>query len=215
MTTLEKEAYVIKDRLAGGEDNLDNKTDVRDIIMVYRDVMKDELMAVWYANMNVGDRSQIPMYIATYAGDDALEVVEDTTGFMKATLKELYSELPYNKGIVRVFPNDNPKVEIIRSNNPNVSSNLPWVVNMEKKPSYYIEGIELKIRENNWNENWKKVGVKQLIPAPESLAEDAILPIMPGQKQRIRERVTNYFLGQGPQDVLNDGNKNRGVTMPE
>lgn len=214
-TSLLKEAHLIKDRLAGGDDFY-NKTDVRDIIQVYKGVMAEVLRLQFYDNMKEGDRSQIAMYISEWSGDAALTVQFDKKGTKQnyVILPDLYGGLPYNKSLVYAFPDGNPDTEIYRSNNPYVSKSLP-VGNMEGRPSYYLQGFKMIFRENNWKDSWTKVGVHILIPAPENIGDSDDLPVIPTHLNEIRNRVTQYFLNMPVQDVLNDGNKDRGVKVPE
>lgn len=213
ITTLSKEAHLIKDRLSGGNSHTDSQLDVRDIIMYYRSAMSDVLRLVFYDNMTIGDKSQIPMYIAFYP---ALELKEDDQDDINyVDLPSAYFHLPHNKGIVHVSPADTPEKEIYRSNNPYVAMNIPEVANFEQNMWYWVEGLKLKFPSYNLDEKMESVNVKLLIPGPDSIGINDPLPIIPNQMTEIRNRVTQYFSDNVIQDVLNDGNKDRGVNINE
>ena len=210
MTTLKKEAYLIKDDLAGGNSSIDDQLDVRDIMMQYRAEMANLLQLTFYDNLSMGDKSVVPAYVAFYPD---LEVKVDSQDDCRyIDLPSAYIHLPHNRGIVKLNPSKTPEVQIYKSTNPYVAQDLPGVANFEGNPWGWPEGIKFKFSQHNWNvEDWTKVNVKLLIPAPETLGESDTLPIVPNQIAEIRRRVKEYFSKETIQDVLNDGNKDRGV----
>lgn len=210
MTTLRKEAFLIKDELAGGNSSIDDQLDVRDIIMQYKAEMSNLLQLMFYDNMSLGDKSVIPVYVAFYPDIEVKLDTQDDCRYID--LPSSYMQLPHNKGIVKMNPSKTPEVQIYKSNNPYVAKDLPGVANFEGSPWGWPEGTKFKFAQNNWNvDAWQKVNVKLLIPGPDSLGENDTLPIIPNQVSEIRRRVKEYFSREVIQDVLNDGNKDRGV----
>jgi hypothetical protein len=208
MKTLKQIAFLVKDRLSGGNASIDSQLDERDIMMFARAKMNEAVKLAFYENMREGDRQVVPMYIATYT--DVAVSQDDKLKVYYSNLPDLFITMPYSKGVHAVHPQKDPSITFIRSNNPGVVQSLA-AGNFEGKPSYYLEGLRMVYREKNFNTKWDKVIVKLLIAAPDKIGENDVLPLLPDQEAWVIEQCTQYFSAQVLQDNLNDGNKDIGV----
>ena len=213
MTTLRKIAAEIHRILSGGQLSNDSELDERYTIELIRNAMAEILKLQYLTKRQVADdRTHEKMYVATYP---KIEVKwDDDTERAYAELPDFYVSLPYNRGVVSVASMDKPLDPMIQKLNPSVSSTLP-AGKLQGKIGYYVEGLRVYWDEDVRKKNVRKVLVKLIVPAPNTLKNDDNLPVTPEQVGGIIDRVIGWYKAEGIQDRISDSNKDIGVRISE
>lgn len=187
-------------RLSGGNQSKDSTIDRREVIDEIRDTMNQMLKLEILQKMGLGDRTLPALYIATYGP----LAIEDNEGEYYTTLPDNFLSLPYNRGVHQVYKAGQVRTQLIRRNQPYVSTFLR-VNQLQGNQGYYVEGRKLiydtplKVKKDD------KVTVKLLIAAPSTIGPDDPLPILPEQVHQIEEEVTRSLMGARiPEDRVND-----------
>lgn len=203
MTTLNEISSKILRRLSGGNQSKDSTIDRREVIDDIRHAMAALLkLEILQKRGQSGDKTLPAQYIATYTG---LTITEATDGLMyTTTLPENWLSLPYNRGIHIVHLDGQIRDQLIRRNQPHVSTFLR-VNQLQGNQGYYVEGNKiiydtpLKIKKDS------KVTVKLVVPAPDTIGPDDPLPILPEQIAQIEEQVfASLSQARIPEDRLSD-----------
>ena len=211
MTTLRKQAALIHRIINGGVENTDNQYDDNYTAELFRSGMNEVLKMAPLAKRQMNDdRSQETMYVATYP---KIEVLFDKdTERSYAELPSFFVSQAYNRGIHMVSAMDKPLEPMIQFLFPAVYTNLP-AGKLQGRKGYYNEGLriywDMKVSELAV----KKVLIKLIVAAPDSIGLNDILPITPEQAAAIRDRVIAWYKGQGLQDKIADTNPDRGVRL--
>ena len=188
---------------SGGDVSDDSRFSEPYTILMARQAANKLISPLIYANMNEGDRGTLPLLIVGY------EVpVTGTVPNRKVTLPEVYNNHAFGKGLYGIAPIEDPTNHFIPRNSPAVSRNLPCADLEPGQNSYYTEGLTAYFDENM---DFKKVLVKVLMAAPDSVGPDDNLPIYPEMEYDIIMMVRQMLRDQPLQDRILDGNPDIGV----
>lgn len=204
MITLRKLAYQYLDTVSGGGMTNDSRIDERDVIIKIRQLMQEVLALNYFGKYQEGDRSAVSTYIASYQLTPEIDKELKQT---KVAIPEFYMSLPYNRGIHRAFFIDKPYKDFILQHSPGVSSNLP-AGKVHGEVYAFVEGFKMVIRNVNQEPGSQlpKVVIQLIIPAPDSIGPEDMLPIIPEQQAEILRRLRAEWQPI-PQDLVNNGNK--------
>lgn len=214
MITLRQFAWEVHRILNGGKQAKDSEYDSRYTMDLIRKGMNEVVPLERYRKRNEDDdKGPIAMYIASYK----ISVDEDTDRkCSKATIPEFYHSEVWNRGIRAVSFVDEPNNPHIQRRHPEVSEKLPCG-KLQGNIGYYVEGFTIF-----WDEKLKKQGkevkkvlLRLLIAAPDSIGEDDPLPIIPEQQAVIMDRVLAWYGKEGIQDKVNDENKDLNVRVQQ
>lgn len=198
MITLRQISQTIIDRLSGGDRKTGSELSVQDIVFKVRSVCNELLKAEYITKYQDADRSAVTQCVANFE----LTLVNDPD-CAYITLPDFYLNLPWNRGIHRIFQRalnaqGNPTdTEFALSHQPAIGLktrtarypgiNLCWVENFKVK--FY--GIYAEPGTTN------KVIVQLIVAAPDSIDEDSPLPIMPEMVPKIYDRIIQQELNPG------------------
>lgn len=203
--TLRQLAYEFRRVEAGGDPGPDFPISEAYAILLARQCLNELLGHLIFAYMDSDDRGPIPMYIATYTVD-----VEGEDNHKYLDLPEFYQPMPFNKGLKGIAPVEEPTHEFVPRHNPSVSYNLPCA-DVEQQQSYYVEGTRVFFDKEV---GFTKLLVKLIIAAPDSITEDAALPIFANQQAPLLRLMRVTYSNRPIQDKIIDGNKDLGTTIP-
>jgi len=195
-------------RLSGGDIPNDSPYLPAQVIAELINAIREDLKLEMLGRRAGGedDRTTITQYIATFFDIEVKE--EKSTGRVYIDLPSSYSSLKHNKGIHAVSDMRTPNHRMIPVHNPGVTSHLPNVDLEQSNFGYYTEGQRIYWMRNILNEKIKKILLKLLVPAPDTLGNNDPLPLLPENVGRIIDVVVNRILNRMPQDRLNDNNPN-------
>lgn len=199
-------AWQFLDDISGQGVTKDTRFDEREIVLKIRQLMNEVLALKLFDKYNEGDRGALSIYIASYP----LILQRDTANDRAyVTLPEFYTGLPYNRGIHRIFLKKKQYKDIIISHNPGIGQNV-GAGNVHGEFYAYIEGFTMVFRniaiEPDTLDDDKTIVVQLLIAAPDKIAMDDALPIIPEQQNEILKRLMIQYRPT-PQDPTNNGNK--------
>jgi hypothetical protein len=152
------------------------------------------------------DRTPVTQYIATYK--DVEVQVEQETYRVFIDLPSSYMSLKHNKGIHAISPMKSPNAWMIPVANPGVTAHLQHADFERDNYGYYVEGQKVFFMRDIIKDNIKKVLLKLIVPAPDTIGADDPLPVIPENVARIIDMVKNRILNKNVNDRLNDGNPN-------
>lgn len=201
--TLRKIAFQFRQMEAGGDPGPDFHISEAYAILLARQCLNEMLGQLIYTNLEADDRSSIPMYIATYTVD----VQGSDVSHRYLDLPEFYYPLPFNKGLKGIAPVQEPTKEFIPRHNPSVTYNIPCG-DVQGQTSYYVEGLRVYFDKEF---DLKKVLVKLLIAAPDSIEEDDTLPIFPNQQTPLLRLMRLTYANKPIQDKVIDNNNDIGI----
>lgn len=205
MITLRKLAQEALRFESGGDLSIDSQLSEAYAILVARQAANKFLAPMIYGQMAEGDRGTLPLLIAGYQ-----VTVQGTVPNRYITLPEFYQNMPFNKGLHGIAPIEDPTNHFIPRNNPAVTRNLPCADLEPDQNSYYTEGLTVYFDENM---DLKKVLVKLLVAAPDSIGPDDSLPIFPEMQYDLVMMVRQMMREQPIQDKILDGNADIGVKV--
>lgn len=206
MITIRKIAQEIIRIESGGDQSNDSQLSEAYIILMVRQAANKLLAPLIYARYNEDDRTGIEMMIATYEVN-----VQGTIPNKYIDLPEFYISLPFNKGIRGISPIEDRTNEFIPRHNPAVTRSLPCADLEKGQHSYFTEGLKVYF---DGNFDSKKVLLKLVVAAPDSIPVDDPLPIYPEMQSDIISMVRQMLLNQPIQDKILDNNKDVGVKIP-
>jgi len=205
MITLRKIAQEAMRLESGGDLSEDTRFSEAYTILMARQAANKMISPLIYANMNEGDRGNLPLLIV---GIQA--TVTGTVPNRKITLPETYNNLAFGKGLVGIAPVEDPTHHFIPRNNPSVSRNLPCADLEPGQNSFYTEGLTAYFDENM---DKKVVLVKVQMAAPDSIGPDDNLPIYPEMEYDIIMMVRQMLRDQPVQDKVLDNNSDISVKV--
>ncbi len=206
MITLRKIAFEFRRMMAGGDPGPDFHIPEAYAILLARQGLQALIRPIILDNLNQDDRSSLPMYIATYEVN-----VQGEVGHQFLELPEWYIRLPYNKGLHGIAPIEEPTNFYIPRHNPQVTYNLDCA-DVEGQRSYYAIGMKVYLDKE---EEKSKLLVYLVIPAPDSITEDASLPMFPEQQFELLALMRQLWANEPIQDKIIDGNKDLQVRVPK
>lgn len=199
MITLNQLSTEVIRTMSGGDQSIESKIQRREVIVRIRQVLNEMLKVELLNHRSEGTRLPVSQYIGTYPG----LVVQEVGDQKHLELPETFLGLPYNKGIYALYPDNRPKSQIIRRNNPYVSNGLASKY-LEGSEGYWTEGFKVYFDDPEFSH--KKVTAKLVIAAPDTIGKDDPLPITPEmQSQAIRAVTQDMMLQKAiPEDQIND-----------
>lgn len=197
----------------GGNTSVDSKVQRRDVWKRVRQVLAEILqIKILEKKGGYSDRTALTTYIATYVG----VAVTETNNRATSLLPEFPVSLPYNKAIKAIFPDDGKGTDarmeerMIRRNQPYVTLGFRSSKNMEGRHTYYVEGQFIVYDKVVTIKSIKDDGVilKLVIPAPDTVKVDDVLPIYPEQEALLMRTVVQDLMPQKAvqEDKLSDAN---------
>lgn len=207
MITLRQLAALHIDKQSGGMQGSDTQLFYRSTILKIRPLLNEILKIETLKARDDGDRNGPTDYIASYD-----LTVSKEGGVAKATLPEFYMHLPYNGGIYRVFPRDRRQggYDFKRTYNPGVSANTD-AGNYPGTKNYWAEGRDLYFRKAFVSPtDDMKITVQIFVAAPDTVTEDAMLPVSPEHIAEVLRRLDQLAqpVAMMPQDKTNNANPN-------
>lgn len=196
-------------RLSGGDIPNDSPYDIDFIKADVRDAMREDLKLEILTSRDQRDnnRGAVTSYLATYPPIKVL--FDNVTSRAYITLPEAgYMNLKYNKGIHAVSNVKTPLKRMIPIANPGVTSNLPHADLERNNFGYYAQGNKIFWMRNILAEQITDVLVILVIPAPESIGDNDILPLLPENISRIIDMVVKRNMPTVPQDRIDDNDPN-------
>lgn len=200
MITLKELAWLIIREASGGDPSHDSPYGERTVIKKIKMHLNHALKVERFGRMNLGDKSAMPMFIYTYEDIE----VDKTGDYPTLMLPEFFIDLPHNKGIHMIAPDDDPHCPYIRRNNQGVSRKLECG-KLLGEAGWWQEGYKVflapteKVRD--------KATVKLILVGPDALSDNSPLPITPDMLPPMIEAIKAELLQQPAQDVINDNNK--------
>jgi len=122
-----------------------------------------------------------------------------------------YMSMKFNNG-VRISPMKAPNKRFIPISNPGVTSNLLHGDLERESQGFYLEGQKAFFMRDITRDEIKKVLLRIVMAAPESLGIDDPLPLLPENIGRIKDLVKARVQNKVANDRLNDNNPNPRVT---
>jgi len=206
---------IIRD-LSGGDIPSDSPYKFEFVVEHVRDVMAEDLKLEVLQRRGASggkedDRSPITQFIATYP--DVVVKVEAPTGRSYIDLPTSYPSLKFNKGIywVSKMQSQKPFIPVAYHS---VVLQLSHGDFERDNQGYYVEGLKVFFLRDITKDEIKKVLLKMIVPAADTLGPDDPLPLLPENVSRIMDAVKQRIQNRALQDRLNDNNPNlRGTNV--
>ena len=203
---------IIRD-LSGGDIPSDSPYKFEFVIEHVRDAMAEDLKLEMIQRRGQGgkedDRSPVTQFIATYP--DVAVKVETLTGRSYIDLPTAYPSLKFNKGIYWISKMQSMK-PFIPVAYPSVVLQLSHGDFERDNWGYYAEGLKVFFLRDMTKDEIKKVLLKLIVPAADTLGPDDPLPLLPENVGRIMDTVKQRIQNRALQDRLNDNNPNLRAT---
>lgn len=204
--TLRKIAYLVKDDLSGGDASVDSPYDIRSIILKARGKLAYLAKVLKYERYAQGDRTSPSLYIYPFENQKVSKAFGDK--YATAVLPEFPIDLPHNKGIHEICPQNDPYEPYIRRLNQGVTRHTRSG-DLQQRVGWWTEGSKIILHPK------EKVGaeliIKLLLPAPDAIDMDTPLPMNPEVLSQLVQELKQETLTPVIQDTLNDNNKDIGV----
>ena len=198
MITLSKMAHQFIDDVSGGGRTADSKLDVREVVLKIRQLMNEVMALKFYDKYAEGDKTPISTYISTYT----IAITTDSLGRKCIVLPEFHADLPYNRGLHRLWlAADSTMKDIVISHNPGIGGNIKagkvFGINYAHQ-----EGLNVILRSTSVSGN---VIYQPIIAAPDTIGLNDALPIVPEQQAEILRRLMAIYRPI-QQDLTPNGN---------
>ena len=194
--TVRKLAQEIIRLESGGDRSNDSQLSEGYVMLMVRQASNKFLKNMIFENYSDDDRSTLPLMVVRYEVDTA-----GTSPNKYITLPDFYVHLPFNKGLRGVALVEDPTNEGIPRHNPGVSRNLPCADLGPDEFSYYTEGSKVYFDDNF---DYGKVLLKLVVASPDSITDDAFLPIYPEHQADLILMVRQMIANRPPQDKVLD-----------
>lgn len=202
MNTLRQLAYLIIDELTAGKPDTEMAYDEREIIMRLRMQLSELFKIQRLENRAEGSREIVPIYIYTYT-DQTVNFPSATAKYCTVPVPDFYVNLPYNKGIYAVAPNNDIHDHYTRRRNQTITRRLKCG-DLQGKMGWWSEGMTIYLSPPSRVP--KTVAIKLVLPAPSAIGDNDPLPLTPELQAQLLRLVKADIQNMGIQDVYNDGN---------
>ncbi len=201
-TTLRKLSSQIIEVLSGGDQSKDSQLDDRMMYEHIRQAMAQLLKLEILDLRAQGDRTIPQLHVATYL---VASVIEDTDSLEASiSMPDIPITLPWNKGVVRIFPRAKPHERLIRVLHYNSSRGLP-AGGLECQMGYFLKGNKAVLVNFDDKDKFPKGAIVELlVPFPGTQDVDTTLPITPEHEDQVKEIVAAKYRPRIPQDKIND-----------